>query len=181
MQPTKKIEHKDIKPENILLDLDENVKLADFGIAKILEYKGDVGTTMVYSQEYGVPELFNKGKYDIFRAGVLAYRMFVGCLPFDNQDQRNNGQFKPLPSSIGPYLRETIIRMLNPNPRKLWKRSSEKSRRGWSGRLKERKCLSLDWDQSQTTQKRHLWRKSRTHDTLFDFPKIKYVEEGNEL
>ena len=45
---------------------------------------------MAYSQDYGVPELFEEGrydtKYDIFSAGVLAYRMLVGCLPFDSQD-----------------------------------------------------------------------------------------------
>ena len=66
MQSTKENRAQDIKPENILLDSDWNVKLADFGIAKILEYDGDMGMTMAYSQEYGAPELFNKGKYDIF-------------------------------------------------------------------------------------------------------------------
>ena len=112
---------KDVKPENILLDSEGNVKVADFGIAKILAFEGDMGTTMAYSKDYGAPELFNEGKYDtrydIFSAGVVAYQMFVGCLPFDNQDQRINGQFKPFPCTVDPFLKETIARMLNPNPK----------------------------------------------------------------
>ena len=57
---------------------------------------------MQYTFIYSAPELFEEGKYDtkydIFSAGVLAYRMFVGCLPFDTLEQRTRGQFMPFPS-----------------------------------------------------------------------------------
>ena len=77
---------------------------------------------MAYSQEYGAPELFKEGKYetkyDIFNAGVLAYRMLIGCLPFDTQEQRTSGQFNPFPNTFDPFFKETITKMLDPVLRK---------------------------------------------------------------
>src|SRR5580698_922340 len=93
------IVHRDIKPENILIDKKGRVKIADFGIAKILggvaepsltETRGTIGTP-----NYMAPEQMEKPstvdhRADIFSLGVVFYEMLTGELPL--------GKFSP-PSS----------------------------------------------------------------------------------
>jgi serine/threonine protein kinase len=81
------IVHRDMKPENILLTKDGNVKIADFGIArnrhgpKLTEHGGVVGTV-----EYVAPEYMLKSQVDwradIYALGILAYEMVSGEAPF---------------------------------------------------------------------------------------------------
>lgn len=84
--------HRDIKPENILLDSKGRVKIADFGIAKILDEKG--GDALLLTQSgaklgtapYMAPEQIEKPssvdhRADIYSLGVVFYEMLTGELP----------------------------------------------------------------------------------------------------
>ena len=84
--------HRDIKPENILLDAKGRVKIADFGIAKILDEKGDGGMMLTQSgarlgtAPYMAPEQIEKPgsvdhRADIYSLGVVFYEMLTGELP----------------------------------------------------------------------------------------------------
>ena len=84
--------HCDIKPENILLDAKGRVKIADFGIAKILDEKGDGGMLLTHSgarlgtAPYMAPEQIEKPgsvdhRADIYSLGVVFYEMLTGELP----------------------------------------------------------------------------------------------------
>lgn len=77
------VSHRDIKPDNIMLDSDYNVTLIDFGLSKLTtknRLKSVIGSPLYMS-----PEVF-KGKYtnkcDIWSLGVLIYHMISGKLPF---------------------------------------------------------------------------------------------------
>lgn len=84
--------HRDIKPENILLDAKGRVKIADFGIAKILDESGDGGMLLTQSgaklgtAPYMAPEQIEKPgsvdhRADIYSLGVVFYEMLTGELP----------------------------------------------------------------------------------------------------
>eukprot|EP00759_Apiculatamorpha_spiralis_P007233 PhF_6_TR14256/c0_g1_i1/m.22894/K11481/AURKA; aurora kinase A len=85
-----KIIHRDIKPENILLDGEDNIKLADFGWSvhtPEMQRKTCCGTP-----EYFPPEIVDHGPYngsaDLWCLGIFCYEMLVGRTPFKDENDK---------------------------------------------------------------------------------------------
>ena len=83
--------YRDMKLENILLDVDGNICLADFGLSKILDGADDRAMTMCGTPGYVAPEvLLGKGygtNVDIWSMGVLMYELSTGRNPFLGSDR----------------------------------------------------------------------------------------------
>jgi predicted Ser/Thr protein kinase len=123
------IVHRDIKPENILLDKKGRVKIADFGIAKILGNAGEVDLTgtqgAIGTPHYMAPEQMEKPtavdhRADIFSLGVVFYEMLTGELPL--------GKFAP-PSSrkveVDVRLDDVVLRTLEKDPERRYQHASQ--------------------------------------------------------
>ena len=83
--------HRDIKPSNILVNEDGQVRLLDFGVAKLLaQNEGQSPLTVVYGRaltpEYASPELARGAPVepasDVYSLGMLLYELLTGCLPY---------------------------------------------------------------------------------------------------
>ena len=121
------IVHRDIKLDNILIDLDNNIKICDFGVSKIIK-KGESMLEQCGTPAYIAPEiLLNQGYegfgVDIWSAGVVLYAMLGGTVPFKGNNINElhdliiKGEYKPL-KEISPEATHLIRSILEVDPKK---------------------------------------------------------------
>jgi len=141
---SQKIVHRDIKLENILIDLNNNIKICDFGIGRILSSKKQMLYDKCGTPMYMAPEILlsskNKGyegfPVDIWSAGISLYIMLSGTLPFNLKnnndcssiDEENNNNIELQYSiikkdpkkieKISDEARDLLKGLLNKNPNK---------------------------------------------------------------
>jgi predicted Ser/Thr protein kinase len=121
--------HRDIKPENVLLDKKGRVRIADFGLAKLLDRPATAFTLTHPSQKMGTPHYMAPEQVehphdvdhraDIYSLGVVFYEMLTGELPL--------GRFPP-PSRkvrIDVRLDEVVLKTLEKEPELRYQQASE--------------------------------------------------------
>jgi serine/threonine protein kinase len=127
--------HRDVKPANVLMDVNGNPILADFGIAKILQ-SGSLttlgvtkGTPSYMAPEQVAGEAIGPAA-DRYALAILAYRMLCGRLPFESESvldviYAQVNQPPPPPSSfnpkLGPAVDAVLLRGLAKHPQERWR------------------------------------------------------------
>jgi len=123
------IVHRDIKPENILLDKQGRVKIADFGIARMLATDANIepltgAQQIVGTPHYMAPEQIEKPtkvdhRADIYSLGVVFYEMLTGELPI--------GRFAPPSQKVQVDVRldEVVLRTLEKEPERRYQQAGE--------------------------------------------------------
>ncbi len=119
------IVHRDIKPENLLMDKEGRVKIADFGIAKMLhadlsdQASQPVGTPRYMAPEQGLGEIKVDHRADIYSLGVVLYELLTGELPSARLDAPSKKVH------IDVRLDEVVLRALNVRPELRWQTAAE--------------------------------------------------------
>ena len=121
--------HRDIKPANILVASSGDVKLGDFGIARLAEHASTETGTMLGSPAYMAPEqVRGRGadrRSDLFALGVVLYETLTGMPPFQGDDVATVlygiAHSDPVPASVRntrvmPALEATLTRALAKDP-----------------------------------------------------------------
>jgi hypothetical protein len=121
--------HRDIKPENILLDRHGRVKVADFGLAKLIGQTQAAGRLTASSQAMGTPHYMAPEQWekplqvdhraDIYSLGVVFYELLTGELPL--------GKFAPPSEKAGVDARldEVVLRAIEKQPEQRYQQMSE--------------------------------------------------------
>ncbi|XP_048824244.1 serine/threonine-protein kinase SIK2 isoform X1 [Lagopus muta] len=123
----RKVVHRDLKAENLLLDNNMNIKIADFGFGNFYK-SGEPLTTWCGSPPYAAPEVFEGQQYegpqlDIWSMGVVLYVLVCGALPFDGptlpilRQRVLEGRFR-IPYFMSEDCEHLIRRMLVLDPSK---------------------------------------------------------------
>ena len=168
-----KIVHRDIKLENILIDLNNNIKICDFGIGRILSSKRQLLHDKCGTPMYMAPEILlstnNQGyegfPVDIWSSGISLYIMLSGTLPFNlknndsssfDESNDNNAELQysiinkepKHIEKISDEARDLLKGLLNKNPKK---------------RLTIDQILNHPWlknDDTKSNKKMHLFTKA---------------------
>ncbi|UCG58489.1 MAG: protein kinase [Phycisphaerales bacterium] len=121
--------HRDIKPENILLDKEGSIKIADFGLARLLDRPTTAYTLTRAHQRMGTPHYMAPEQIehphevdhraDIYSLGVVFYEMLTGQLPI--------GQFAPPSQKVRVDVRldKVVLKSLAHEPERRYQHASE--------------------------------------------------------
>ena len=131
--------HRDLKPQNIMLDQEGNVRIMDFGIARSTQAKGLTETGIIIgTPEYISPEQLEgielDQRSDIYSLGIILYEMLTGLVPFEGKTPlsvvlKHKTQIPKNPTEINPQipqdLKRAVLKCLAKDREKRYKNAQE--------------------------------------------------------
>ncbi len=128
---TANVVHRDLKPQNIMVDKQEKILVMDFGIARSMEMSGLTQTgTLMGTPEYMSPEQAKgeeiDARSDLFTLGIIFYELLLGKVPFEAETpfktmlKRTQERATPpiqLDPSIPQFMNDVVMRCLEIDPK----------------------------------------------------------------
>jgi eukaryotic-like serine/threonine-protein kinase len=136
---TEGVVHRDLKPQNIMLDKQGKVAVMDFGIARSIEFGGMTQTgALIGTPEYMSPEQVQGNKVDarsdLFTLGIIFYELLTGTMPYKAETvmgtmiKRTKERARP-PAELNPevpqFLSDVVSKCLEADPQKRYQSARE--------------------------------------------------------
>jgi serine/threonine-protein kinase len=171
------IVHRDVKPQNVIIDPDGQAKVADFGIARagdtseMTQTGAIVGTMQYLSPEQAEGHPVDR-RADLYSAGVVLYELLTGQVPFDGEapiaiaiKQINElpvppGQLRP---GLSPALESVVLRALEKDPARRFQSAEEfiaaleAARRAPTRQIVMEPTPGEPWDEFEEEERRTRW------------------------
>ncbi len=114
--------HRDLKPQNIMIDRDGNARIMDFGIARSMKAKGITGANvMIGTPDYMSPEQVDgkeaDARSDLYALGIVLFEMLTGRLPFEGETPlavavKQKSETPPDPGTFNAQIPEDLRRLV---------------------------------------------------------------------
>jgi serine/threonine protein kinase/Tfp pilus assembly protein PilF len=114
--------HRDLKPQNVMIDREGNARIMDFGIARSLAARGITGAgVMIGTPEYMSPEQVDgkeaDQRSDIYSLGIILFEMLTGRLPFEGDTPlsvavKQKSERPPDPKSLNAQIPDELSRII---------------------------------------------------------------------
>ena len=119
--------YRDLKPENVLVDLDGHIKLTDFGLCRLNFTKEDLSKSLCGSPEYMCPEMLESGTHsttiDFYQVGVFLFELLTGLPPNFSKDKKEMfmniiNKNADIPKWLTPEVTNLLQLLLTKDPSK---------------------------------------------------------------
>eukprot|EP00736_Rhodelphis_marinus_P011372 Rmarinus@m.717 len=124
----KRIVHRDLTPSNVMIDINGQIKIADFGLASQRQNAGSVMESMCGTMMYACPEIVQSRPYtfkaDVWSLGCILYQLAMLKAPFAGSNllvvarRIVEGDYDPLEETYTKRLRRVVVALLEPDPAK---------------------------------------------------------------
>jgi serine/threonine protein kinase len=114
--------HRDLKPQNVMIDRDGRVRIMDFGLARFSENEGVTGSGIILgTPEYMSPEQIEMkdvdARSDIYSLGIIMYEMVTGRVPFEGETPlsvaiKHKNAKPPDSRELNPLVPESFSRLI---------------------------------------------------------------------